>query len=85
MITSLTILTAEEKYQMGRVERHLSARLGTMVAMGTQATERSTTWIRAQIMTNTMSQREILVTATLLKIRRNWRRNDILTTLLARL
>jgi len=85
MIKSLTMLTAEEKYHIGKVERHLSAIPGTMVARGTQATDRRTSWTKAQIMTITMSQRDAFLTAALLKMRRNWRRKDILTTLLAKL
>jgi len=85
MIKSLKMLTAEEKYQMGRVERHLSAILGAMVARGTQAMDRIITWTKDQMVTKPISQNEILLTSGLLKMRRNCRRKDILTTLLARL
>ncbi len=87
MRKSVAMFMDDEKYHTGKVWRHLPVILGTMAATGMQETPSRIGCMAAQSRTKKKSQWHTRSAAGLLlpKMRRYWRRKDILTTLFARL
>ena len=87
MRISVTMFSVDEKYHTGIVSRHLPAISGMTAAIGMHETPSSMACTSAQAATKTNSQRHTRSATGLLlpKMRRYCSKNDILTTLLARL
>lgn len=87
MAKSVTMFREDEKVHIGIVSRHLSAMLGTIAATGIQETPKRMACTRAQMIMNARSQRHRRSALGLLvpRMRRYWRRKDILMMLLAML